>query len=108
MDIEKVYELAEGRVWSGTDALKNGLVDELGGLSRAIELAAEEAGIENYRVRELPYMKDPLTEILEQITGRSISAQKIMETEIPAIRDVREIIQGGRIQTRLPYSITIR
>ena len=77
-------------------------------MSKAIEIAAEEAGLENYRVRELPYLKDPLNEILEQLTGRSIQAQKIMETEIPAIRDIKEIIQGGRVQARLPYTITIR
>ncbi len=108
MDLDLVYELAEGRVWSGADALKNGLIDELGGLSKAIKLAAEEADLENYRIRELPYLKDPLNEILEQLTGRSVQAQKIIETEIPAIRDIKEIIQGGRVQARLPYTITIR
>jgi len=108
MDLDKVYELAEGRVWSGTDALKNGLVDELGGLSKAIDEAAEAAGLDNYRVRQLPYLKDPLNELLEQITGRSVQAQKIMETEVPALGDIREIIRGGRVQARMPYTITIR
>ena len=108
MDLEEVYEIAEGRVWSGSDALKNGLVDEIGGLSKAIELAAEAAGIDNYRVRQLPYMKDPIQEILEQFTGRSISAQTIMEQELPALKDIRETLQGGRVQARMPYTIMIQ
>ena len=102
------YEIAEGRVWSGTDAIGIGLVDELGGLSRAIELAAEEADLDNYRIRELPYLKDPIEEILEQLTGRSGSTAKILESEVPAIRDIRETIQGGRLQARLPYTISIK
>ena len=108
MDLEEVYEIAEGRVWSGSDAIKNGLVDEIGGLSKAIEIAAEAADLENYRVRQLPYLKDPLQEILEQFTGRSISAQTIMEQELPALKDIRETLQGGRIQARMPYTIMIK
>jgi protease-4 len=107
IDIEKVLDIAEGRVWSGADAIGIGLVDELGGLSRAIELAAEEAGLDNYRVRELPYLKDPLEEILQQLTGKSASARAMLESEIPAVRDIREIMQGSRIQARLPYNINI-
>ena len=41
----RVHELARGRVWTGADALANGLVDELGGLERAAELARGKAGL---------------------------------------------------------------
>ena len=51
----RVDEIAQGRVWSGADALKNGLVDELGGLQKAIEVAAKEAKLgTNYSVAEFP------------------------------------------------------
>ena len=52
-----VEKVAAGRVWTGADALRVGLVDELGGLDRALELAAEAAGIEAgtpYRVAYFP------------------------------------------------------
>jgi protease-4 len=45
LDRERVHEVARGRVWSGSDALGRGLVDELGGLRRAAELAREKAGL---------------------------------------------------------------
>jgi protease-4 len=47
MTIEQVEEVAQGRVWTGVRALENGLVDELGGLERALELAREELGLES-------------------------------------------------------------
>jgi protease-4 len=45
MSLEAVREVARGRVWTGADALKRGLVDELGGLRRAVEIARERAGL---------------------------------------------------------------
>jgi protease-4 len=45
MTVEQVHEVARGRVWTGADAKERGLVDELGGLSRAVELARERAGL---------------------------------------------------------------
>ena len=57
MSAESVDSIGQGRVWSGTSALKIGLVDEIGGLKDAIKGAAKLAGIEHYSVRELPVMK---------------------------------------------------
>ena len=56
MTVQEVDAIASGRVWTGEDALDIGLVDELGGLERALELAAEQAGLEadNYRIRRVP------------------------------------------------------
>lgn len=45
MSIEALQEVAQGRVWSGRDALKVGLVDALGGISRAVAIAKQEAGL---------------------------------------------------------------
>lgn len=50
---DRVHELARGRVWTGADARGNGLVDELGGLDRAVELAREHAGIPERAVADL-------------------------------------------------------
>ena len=66
-----VQEIAQGRVWSGREALKLGLVDELGGLSSAVKFAAEKAGLgTNFRVAEYP-KKKPLSEAFaEAFEGR--------------------------------------
>ena len=54
MTFEEVDEIAQGRVWTGKQALENGLVDELGGLEDAIDLAASLAEIDEYRIRSYP------------------------------------------------------
>ena len=53
-----VQEIAQGRVWSGQEALKLGLVDEIGGLSAAVKYAAAKAGLgNNFRIAEYPRKK---------------------------------------------------
>ncbi|MGH3373245.1 MAG: S49 family peptidase, partial [Actinoallomurus sp.] len=66
LDRERVHELARGRVWTGADAHERGLVDELGGLSRAIEVAKRHAGIPatvETEVRTFPRVS-PLSQLL--------------------------------------------
>lgn len=58
MTRDEVHEVAQGRVWTGTDALDAGLVDVIGDLDRAIEIAAEMAGIEEYNLDIYPKRKD--------------------------------------------------
>ncbi len=66
-----VQEIAQGRVWSGSEALKLGLVDELGGLSSAIKYAANKAGLgNNFRVTEYPRKKQFAEALAEAFEGR--------------------------------------
>ncbi len=61
MKAEKVDRIAEGRVWTGVDAMRIGLVDELGGLRDAIEKVAEIARVGNdYRIEEVPSVETPI------------------------------------------------
>jgi protease-4 len=65
-----VEEIAQGRVWSGTEAKKLGLVDELGGLHEAVAYAANRAGLgTNFRIVEYPRSKN-LSEALAEMLGR--------------------------------------
>ncbi len=67
----RVDEIAQGRVWSGADALKQGLVDELGGLQKAIDVAAKEAKLgTNYSVAEYPQPKSLAEQISEALHGQ--------------------------------------
>lgn len=45
MSIQEVRKVARGRIWTGEDALRHGLVDKLGGLEDAVQLAKQEAGL---------------------------------------------------------------
>ena len=58
LDMKKVEDLSQGRVWSGKDALENGLVDALGGLEDAIETTAEMAAVKNFNVVNYPKHED--------------------------------------------------
>src|SRR5688572_17904237 len=70
----RVEEIAQGRVWSGSEAKNIGLVDELGGLDAAIKFAAEKAGLgSNYRLVEYPRQKELLEaiqEFIDEVTPR--------------------------------------
>ncbi len=66
----RVDEIAQGRVWSGADALKIGLVDELGGLEHAITVAAKEAKLgTNYSIVEFPKKKSLRERLTEAMSG---------------------------------------
>ncbi len=109
MSSESVDSIGQGRVWSGTSALKIGLVDEIGGLKDAIKGAAKLAGIETYSIRELPVLEDPYTRIMSQLSGElrmSILKNELGET-VKYYNMVKEIKDMAGIQARLPYFIDI-
>ena len=67
LDKSKVLEIAQGRVWSGAEAKRLGLVDEMGGLQDALAYAAKKADLgRNYRVTEYP-RKRQLAELINEI-----------------------------------------
>ncbi len=71
MPQDEIKKIGEGRVWLGQDALKLGLVDELGNIDNAIEKAAELAGIDDYALSYYPKAKDPLEELLKMLDNSS-------------------------------------
>jgi protease IV len=107
MTTAEVDAIGQGRIWAGVTAKDKGLVDEIGGLQKAIELAASEAGLKNWKIRELPALKNPLTELMEQLTGSSSPAEAVLVREIPALKDIQSIMTGGKIQARMPFRIDI-
>jgi protease-4 len=109
MDLAVVDEHGQGRVWSGKDALGLGLVDELGGLNKAIAKAAELAELEEYRITELPEEKDPIQQIIEDLFGTT--QQTMIEKEFGAFYNYYQFYESiGRMegnQARLPFIIDI-
>ncbi|MCR5454051.1 MAG: signal peptide peptidase SppA [Bacteroidales bacterium] len=102
MTKEQVDEIAQGRVWTGTSALKIGLVDELGGLEDAINYAAELANVEDgYNVKEFPEEEDDeFMKIFSQLSkgaaklwyGEDVYAQTQMVKKIKSHKGVQALM----------------
>jgi protease-4 len=109
MTVAAVDSIGQGRVWSGTDAIRLGLVDETGGLRASVEEAAKLAGIETYSTRELPVAVDPFTRILSQLSGDI--RMRILKNELGEYKkffdEIQEIKNLSGIQARLPYFIEV-
>jgi protease-4 len=109
MSVDAVDEVGQGRVWSGTNAKEIGLVDVLGGLNDAIEIAAKMAGSDDYMVKEYPKQKDPLQQILDDF-GASASLEGVLvnNTQLsPYFKHLRSLSKMKDIQMRLPYDIYV-
>lgn len=109
MSNEDVDMIAEGRIWSGVDALGLGLIDDLGGLSDAIDLAKEISGVEKFRILELPVLKDPLDQLIEDLSaGVHTNALK---TELgPFYNDytqIQSVLKWEGVQARMPSQLYI-
>lgn len=104
-----VDSIAQGRVWTGADAKRLKLVDEFGGLERAIELAAQKAKLDNYRIMELPFVKDPLEKILDKIGGKSKDAaiESVLGESYKYYKQVERVKNMRNYQTRMPYEIDV-
>ena len=109
---EEIDAIAGGRVWAGSDALELGLIDMYGGLKKSIEVAAEMAGLESYRVESLPRLEDPMTVLMKQLTGGSLArADRILKRELgegyQTYRKIQEIQKMHGIQAIMPYDIEV-
>ncbi len=100
-----VDSIGQGRVWSGLNALQNGLADTRGGLSNAIAAAAEMAGVETYRTVEYPKQKNPYQEMLKQLTGevRLMTLPREMREVWHTWKELTEIKKKYTIQARMPF-----
>ncbi|MFC2132736.1 signal peptide peptidase SppA, partial [Bacteroidota bacterium] len=109
MNRDEVDKIGQGRIWTGEDAKKIGLIDEFGGLEKAISIAAEEAGIENYRLLELPALTDPFTALLNSIGSFSKLKQfknPLFENFNPA-ETMEDLFELKGLQLRIPYKFEV-
>lgn len=82
LEIEKVQEIAKGRIWSGTKAIEIGLVDALGELKDAILCASRMASIDKYRISEFPTQKDPMQKWIDAIQGKKEDQSEVLTKSI--------------------------
>jgi len=102
---------AEGRVWTGNQAKEIGLVDELGGIERAIEIAAEMANLgKSYVVFEYPKLRSRFDELLnprkEELVARTM--KEYLGESYEMFMLLKDIKEQDYIQARIPYNLNIQ
>ena len=109
---EAVENIAQGRVWTGKQAVKNGLVDYLGGLDDALAAAAKAANLENYNKMEYPIFKEDLESILSGITPSLKLKSSLTEWLPKNLKHSFEIIKTENsllsIQALVPFELSIK
>ena len=102
---------AEGRIWTGNQAKEIGLVDELGGIERAIEIAAELANLgKSYVVFEYPRMRSRFEELLnpdrEELAARTL--QEYLGESYELFLMMKDLKEQDYVQARIPFDLNIR
>ncbi len=113
MTFEQVNEIAQGRVWTGKEAIEKGLVDQLGGLEDAIKVAAELAEVENYRVRNYPHYKTDLKDALQMNPFMKASKEEILKETMgdenyQLYNNIHKMKNLEGIQARIPFIFQIK
>ena len=113
MTMEEVDKIAQGRVWTAKQAIKIGLVDELGGLNDAVKAAAELAEVDSYRIRNYPSYKKELKDAFKISPFGKIKKEEILKETlgVDAYRMYNNINQMKNlkgIQARMPFVYQIK
>ncbi len=105
----KIDEIGQGRVWSGENALSINLVDTIGGISMAVDIAKQKAGLEKFRIVELPKIPDPFEQFMKEMTGnvKMFIGKSIMGDEYKYLQTIENLKTGYQIQTRMPYNVEL-
>ena len=102
-----VDAIAQGRVWSGSDAIPIGLVDKIGNLQDAIKVAAKMSKSTDYRITEYPQVKNSVEQLIEDLMNPNYTetAIKLMSAEFPTwrpyLQDLHELRSAKGIQARM-------
>lgn len=112
MTMEEVETIAQGRVWTGKQALENGLVDGLGGLEQALEAAARLAELEEYNITSYPKIDPEFDDFLSVMGPFGSIQEQLMENypkEIQAfLTSLTQKTERPSIEIRLPYTVEIK
>ena len=111
MTKEAIEKVAEGRVWTGEAAKELGLVDELGGIDTALEIAVKKAGIEGYTVVSYPAKQDFLSSLLDTKPTNYVEAQ-ILKSKLGEYYQqfgmLKNLTERSMIQARIPFELNIK
>ena len=111
ISMEELDKIAQGRVWTGSTAKELGLVDELGGLDKALEIAVAKAGVDTYTVMNYPKKEGFLESLMNTNPGNYIKA-RMLNGKISDVYRQFGIIENfdkiDRIQARVPFELNIQ
>jgi protease-4 len=112
MTADEIKKIAEGRVWTGEAAKDLGLVDELGGIDRALEIAVAKAGIENYSVVAYPAKKDLLSSLMQSAQPTHYVETQLLNSKLGAYYKqfglLNNLQDQSMIQARVPFELNIK
>ena len=109
MKPEQIKAIAEGRVWTGEDALKIGLVDKIGGLNDAVKMAVAKAKLTTYNINEYPEKEDFATKFMKNFTKdiQTSLLKSQMGEQYNAFVQIRNLGKINGIQARMSYDLII-
>ncbi|HZL10465.1 MAG TPA: signal peptide peptidase SppA [Prolixibacteraceae bacterium] len=104
-----VDEIGQGRVWAAPNAKEIKLIDIYGGLTEAIDLAKKMAKLDNYRIVNLPKLKDPFEELIKEFSGSAKAGfmKDEMGETYKYYEQLRGLVSQKGILARMPYDIEI-
>lgn len=114
MSFAQVDAIAQGRVWSGSEAVKIGLVDKIGGMDDALKQAAALAKIKNYKTQNFPVYEKDFNDLLSTLGIPFVkSKESFIKEEVGAenykiIEQIRKMSAKKGIQTLMPFEINIK
>ena len=107
---DNVDSIGQGRVWSGADGLKIKLVDEIGGLEKAIQYAASKVKLKEgeYKMISLPKKSNPVEKILKNFEGDlDAKIQQKLGKEVEYLYHIRRLLNAKGVRARLPYDVIV-
>lgn len=104
----EVEKIAQGRVWSGKQALKIGLVDKIGGINEAISIAENAANLDQYKLVELPKPTSPIDKIIKTLSNQEISLPEPFANYNYMINNPNFFKEFSEPQSRLPFILSIK
>ena len=113
MTFEEVDKVAQGRVWTAKEALKIGLVDKLGSLENAIQIAADLAEIDSYRIRNYPSYKKDLKDLFKFSPFAKMSKDEFIKETLGdenyrLYKNIYQMQNLKGIQARMPFIYQIK
>ena len=113
MTFEQVNEIAQGRVWTGKEALINGLVDKLGSLNDAVKIAAELAELDSYKIRNYPNYKTDFKDAFSfspfvKVSKEDVLKEALGDENYRLYNNINQVKNLKGIQARIPFLFEIK
>jgi protease-4 len=112
MTFAQVDSIAQGRVWSGSEAIKIGLVDKIGGLNDAINEAAILAKVKTYNTRNYPEYEKDINDLLANLpfaqSKETFIKEELGNENYKILQEIKRLQSQKGIQMMMPFEINIQ